>query len=326
MDLLKFRRVCFNCYTEDATTLVLTKDHAKTEWVLSAKDLAAGHLTIAKSVPGDFAPFYGSKPEKQRISLVNSHSARDIGIQLCGSLEELLRYLTEYHFTQGDFINKVARISDQKKQEKLNRWEEKKQAWETLPPDSRGRRPHKPRYTDWQDAKRLNPHRSMCVVPFPTLERKDATTIVQWGVRCNGCIFEFETGRWDPTTPLTFLSEKNKFYTEQGFLSHITKCAGAQKIWTKAFKRYIAGNNSLCGFEVEFIDLHGRVHPFALNPSRVCDIAGGLFPGSLTKAKLPPSGESLGGNNRINNIPSRRFCRGYQLAENANLVSGDPQS
>lgn len=99
LDLLKFQRVCFNCCTEYDTNLVLTKDHAKAEWLLSSRALAAGRATIAKSVPRVSAPTYGSRLEKKRIFLVNSHSARNIVVQLCGSLGTLLRCLTKHHST-----------------------------------------------------------------------------------------------------------------------------------------------------------------------------------------------------------------------------------
>jgi hypothetical protein len=79
----------------------------------------------------------------------------------------------------------------------------------------------------------LNPHRFMCIVGLPWLDRSRG--VVEWGVACNGCKVVYDKLiRLEGEERKEYSDNANILYSEDGFIDHSTMCKDARDILLNA--------------------------------------------------------------------------------------------
>jgi len=193
--VLTSSRVCYVCLVENPQFLPITPNHAGVIYGLEPSEIAK--LPTAVSIPGRYSQ--NSVLRRTPQTLIDSTSARLLGIKVHGSVEKM----DEYVSTQ--------------KAKKITIYEAKLQSSRS----NGARKPRQPAYTNVVDGKGRNPYRFMCALRLPWLDRFSGK--VEWGLNCSGCCdqFHYETNgtvdwRW--------------LHTLNGYLVHVKQCRESIKI------------------------------------------------------------------------------------------------
>jgi len=133
-------------------------------------------------------------------------------------------------------ISEMFELAEEKEQERSEKYLVRLEQWEATPENERsGRAPALPPFASYHDSHHLNPHRFMCIVGLPWLDRNRG--VVEWGVGCNGCKVSY-----DKLITLTgkeykkYTEKSTVMYSEDGFIHHFTKCKTAQDILIRSPK------------------------------------------------------------------------------------------
>lgn len=206
--LLSCSRICYICLKEDSRFLPMTPANARVAFGIKHHGLS--QLPIALSLPGRYSE--ATKIRRARIALVDSDSARQVGISIHHSSARMEEYASLSRFLSSltSDTGVRARYALQIKAEMAAKYKAR-----LLKQNAGSRKPPCPPFTNLFDGKGGNPYRFMCVIGFPWLDRCSGK--VERGLSCNGCRdkFHFETqGRLD----------WRRLYTANGYLQHIKNC------------------------------------------------------------------------------------------------------
>lgn len=181
------KRVCYLCFTENETFVLLKREDATLKFGLRRIELA--YLPQMKSIPGR----YGSSQRYQRagLTLYDFESARNAGIAVYGSIE---------------WMEMTVGLVESSKWARFNKRVARKAANPAAPT------PHRPRtVSDIVDEHEFNPNRFMAIVRAPWLNPH--TKISTMGFQCPAHIHYY--GK--PSHPCYF---RRKF-TAESFAEHI---------------------------------------------------------------------------------------------------------
>ena len=178
--LITCRRVCFLCFNVRSTYRPLLKVSAAREFGLRKEDFA--NLPQMRCLPGVYSPLGATY--RRRFTFVDHDAARQAGITLHGSVEEMDRY------------------AKQLEAERLQKYPEP-----GLLRDSQRIRRNRPR--DGFNGFSVNAQRFLGVIRAPVIDARQGST--EWGVYCEGCKNHYDN------KPLHW----RRLYTRERFQRHI---------------------------------------------------------------------------------------------------------
>ena len=127
------------------------------------------------------------------------------------------------------------------------------------------RLPPLPPYLATDDDKMAHANRFMCVIPFPWLNRNEAT--VEWGVACNGCKIQYDLVRDKPYEEFKkALASQRTLYSQKRYLIHFLNCPRAQKLYHDGYATKIVGGKQLYPSYHPVCDISGNIANREFNP------------------------------------------------------------
>lgn len=182
--ILRFKRVCFPCFTERPEYLPVRSSYAKQAFSLNREKFNT--LPRLKSIPGGYA----LKPHTSPRELVDKGVALNAGLELHGSREGINKYADK------EYARKRCEYKELFVQAKAEGW------------NPVMRRPYVPRKP--ADCKEMNPERFMAVVSMPWYNTTTRESV--WGMYCRAC-------DQPSTEPPNFWRR----YTVESFREHVKK-------------------------------------------------------------------------------------------------------
>ena len=161
--LLTYKRVCFLCFSTNKSYLPLSLREATRKYGIDQSVMA--RLPRMSSIPGTCSP--GERKRSNRLTLVDSDSARNAGIAEHGSPSAM-----EAH---------TSAVMNRRLEGYYARMDEAM----TIPPGYVIRHPRQPRTMDPFDEGAKNPLRFMAIVRAPRLKLSSQES--EWGFHCVGC-------------------------------------------------------------------------------------------------------------------------------------------
>lgn len=113
--------------------------------------------------------------------------------------------------------------------------------WETTPENQlltrSARPPSLPPFANYRDREVGNPHRFMCIVGFPWLNR--IRGVAEWGVACNGCKLNYaKLASLEGDERKKCQQNANVLYSEEGYIHHYVDCKASRETMDRSMAQF----------------------------------------------------------------------------------------